>query len=126
MLSAVADRFGLWGPAGTQGVSWGNWENFIQYTYELNSFAGRSAAPLLGTLATVAEIIFSILLIIGYKTKIVSIGTGLLMLLFAITMTISSSIKAPLDYSVLTSAAAAFLLSVIGKTSYSVDNRIYF
>jgi len=25
MLSAVADRFGLWGAPGDPGVAWGNW-----------------------------------------------------------------------------------------------------
>ncbi len=32
-LSAVADRFGLWGK---EVSAWGNWENFIAYTQKLN------------------------------------------------------------------------------------------
>src|SRR5205823_11239866 len=31
-LSAVADRFGLWGPIGTPGVSWGGFARFLDYT----------------------------------------------------------------------------------------------
>ena len=31
-LSAVADRFGLWGPIGTPGVSWGGFAKFLDYT----------------------------------------------------------------------------------------------
>ena len=27
-LSAVADRFGMWGPPGSKGVAWGNIENY--------------------------------------------------------------------------------------------------
>ncbi len=34
-LSAVADRFGLWGKQGDKGVAWGNWENFVNYTSTL-------------------------------------------------------------------------------------------
>jgi uncharacterized membrane protein YphA (DoxX/SURF4 family) len=123
MLSAVADRFGLWGAPGDPGVAWGNWENFIAYTQTLNSFASKSVAGILGALATIFEIIFGLLLIIGFKTRIIALGTSGLMLLFAVSMAISVSIKAPFDYSVLTSSAAALLLSTIGRTSFAFDNK---
>jgi len=123
MLSAVADRFGLWGAPGEPGVAWGNWENFIAYTQTLNSFASKSVAGILGALATFFEVIFGITLIIGFKTRISALGTSALLLLFAIAMATSSTIKAPFDYSVLTSSAAALLLSVIGKTSFAIDNK---
>jgi uncharacterized membrane protein YphA (DoxX/SURF4 family) len=123
MLSAVADRFGLWGAPGNPGVAWGNWENFIAYTHTLNPFVSKSIAGILGILATSFEIVFGIFLIIGFKTRIIALGTSALMLLFALSMAISVSIKAPFDYSVLTSSAAALLLAAIGKTSFSVDNK---
>lgn len=123
MLSAVADRFGLWGAPGEPGVAWGNWENFIAYTQTLNSFASKSVAGILGALATFFEVVFGITLIIGFKTRISALGTSALLLLFAIAMATSSTIKAPFDYSVLTSSAAALLLSVIGKTSFAIDNK---
>lgn len=123
MLSAVADRFGLWGAPGSLGVAWGNWENFITYTQTLNSFASKSVAGILGALATFFEITFGLFLIIGFKTRITALGTSALMLLFAISMAISVAVKAPFDYSVLTSSAAALLLSAIGKTSFAVDNK---
>ena len=31
-LSAVADRFGLWGPYGAKNVSWGDFAHFVEYT----------------------------------------------------------------------------------------------
>jgi hypothetical protein len=34
-LSAVADRFGLWGEAGTNPVGWGNFETSTQYVRTL-------------------------------------------------------------------------------------------
>jgi hypothetical protein len=37
-LSAVADRFGLWGVYGQPNVSWGNYARFVDYTAELNWF----------------------------------------------------------------------------------------
>ncbi|MFD1605613.1 DoxX family membrane protein [Flavobacterium artemisiae] len=124
MLSAVADRFGLWGAPGSNGVAWGNWENFVVYTQTLNPFANKATAEVLGAIATFFEIILSLLLLFGFKTRLAALGTSFLMLLFAIAMAISVSIKAPFDYSVLTSAAAALLLANIGKTSFAVDNRI--
>lgn len=123
MLSAVADRFGLWGAPGDPGVAWGNWENFIAYTHTLNPFVSTSVAGILGTLATFFEITFGVSLIIGFKTKYAALGTAGLMLLFAISMAVSVAVKAPFDYSVLTSAAAALLLSTIGRTSFAVDNK---
>jgi uncharacterized membrane protein YphA (DoxX/SURF4 family) len=123
MLSAVADRFGLWGAPGAPGVAWENWENFIAYTQTLNSFASKSVAEILGAFATFFEILFGVFLIIGFKTKIIAFGTFALMLLFAISMAISVSVKAPFDYSVLTSAAAALLLSTLEKTYFALDNK---
>lgn len=124
MLSAVADRFGLWGAPGSNGVAWGNWENFVIYTQTLNPFANKATAEVLGAIATFFEILLSLLLLFGFKTRLAALGTTFLMLLFTIAMAISVSIKAPFDYSVLTSAAAALLLANIGKTSFAVDNRI--
>lgn len=123
MLSAVADRFGFWGAPRAPGVAWGNWENFIAYTQTLNSFASKSLAGILGATATFFEIAFGVFLIIGYKTKYAALGTAGLMLLFAVSMAVSISVKAPLDYSVLTSFAAALVLSSIEKTSFALDNR---
>jgi hypothetical protein len=31
-LSAVGDRFGLWGLYGAKNVSWGNFAHFVEYT----------------------------------------------------------------------------------------------
>ncbi len=124
MLSAVADRFGLWGAPGSHAVAWGNWENFVIYTQSLNSWAAKSTAEILGAAATFFEILLAVLLLSGFKTRIAAFGTAVLMLLFALAMAGSVSIKAPFDYSVFTSAAAALLLSTIAKTTFAVDNRI--
>jgi hypothetical protein len=35
-LSAVADRFGLWGLPDTPGVARGDWSHFLVYTAKLN------------------------------------------------------------------------------------------
>lgn len=124
MLSAVADRFGIWGAPGANGVAWGNWENFVIYTNTLNPYANKSTAEILGAIATFLEVLLSLLLLFGFKTRIAALGTAVLLFFFGFAMAVSVSVKAPLDYSVWTSAAAALLLANIGKSSYAVDNRI--
>lgn len=120
MLSAVADRFGLWG----NNSAWGNWEAFEDYTKTLTYFLPNVLSKVAAYFATFCEILFSILLLIGFKTKITAYATGFLLLSFGIAMTISLGIKAPLDYSVWTSVAAAFLLAVQNKYSFSIDELI--
>ncbi len=109
-LSAVADRFGLW----NESVSaWGNWEKFVTYTQSLLPFLPDFIAPAFAVLATFLEVIFAVLLIVKVKSEMVAAGSGLLLLSFALAMTFSSSIKAPLDYSVYTASAAAFGLALL-------------
>lgn len=111
-LSAVADRFGLW----AKDVSaWGNWDNFIAYTQELNPVVPNSLIPFIGGIATFLEIVFAIGLLINFKTSLFAKGSGFLLLLFALAMAFSKSIKAPLDYSVFCASAAAFALSLLSK-----------
>ena len=110
-LSAVADRFGFWGAPGTTGVAWGSWENFVDYTGSVVVFLPEQWGGFLAIVATALEIILPVLLIVGYQLKYVSIASGCLLLGFALAMAVSFGIKAPLDYSVFTGAAASFLLS---------------
>lgn len=117
MLSAVADRFGFWG----DNSSWGNWENFVIYTKKLTHFLPESFGAFSAIIATVLEIIFSVMLILGFKTKLAAYGTSILLLIFALSMTISLGAKAPLDYSVWVGCTAAFLLATQDKFSWSLD-----
>ncbi|HEY3837152.1 MAG TPA: DoxX family protein, partial [Bryobacteraceae bacterium] len=52
LLSAVADRFGLWGPPGSTNVSWGDWAHFVQYCARVNSFLPSAMAAPLAWMAT--------------------------------------------------------------------------
>jgi hypothetical protein len=49
-LSAVADRFGLWGPYGAKNVSWGNFAHFVEWFRSLQIFEKRSPFHLKVTL----------------------------------------------------------------------------
>lgn len=114
-LSATADRFGLWGAPGANGVVWGNWENFVAYSASLNAFAPDFLQGPLAMAATTAEIFLGIGLLIPRLTVYVAILSGLLLLTFGLVMLISLGPKAPLDYSVFSSASAALLLAMAAR-----------
>ncbi|UMQ41366.1 DoxX family protein [Chryseobacterium sp. Y16C] len=118
MLSAVADRLGFWG----KNSSWGNWENFEKYTQQLTYFLPTSLGTVSAYAATFLEILFPLLLVLGFKTKLAAYGAGFLLLIFAISMTIALGVKAPLDYSVWIGSAASFLLAVQERYSFTIDN----
>lgn len=68
-LSAVADRFGLWGSFGAKNVSWGNFEEFQKYTASLNWFLPEAVIPLIAGIATVLEIVIGLFFILSIKLK---------------------------------------------------------
>lgn len=113
MLSAVADRFGFWGANAT----WGNWDNFETYTAQLTSFLPPVLSKMAAYTATFLEILLPVLLLFGFRLRWTAMATGVLLLLFALTMSIALGIKAPLDYSVWIGSAAAFLLAAQSKNA---------
>ena len=112
-LSAVADRLGLWGAAGTGGVEWGDLAHFNAYVAKLNWFLPASIIPWVGWAATSAESLLAVGLLIGWQLRWIALGSALLLLSFATTMIIALGPKAPLDYSVFTSMSSVFLLFVL-------------
>ncbi|MEB2774327.1 DoxX family protein [Algoriphagus sp. D3-2-R+10] len=123
-LSAVADRLGFWGEPGSANASWGNWEHFLVYSNKLNFFVPPEVGGLLAIIATALEILFALLLLIGYKTKFISFASGILLVLFAVTMTLAFGIKSTFAYSVWIGASACFLLGTVNQYAYSLDNYL--
>ena len=74
--------------------------------------------------ATVAETIFGILLIAGFKIRMASVLSGLLLLSFAMGMVTGLGIKTPFDYSVFSAAAAAFLLAFWEPDRFTLDKLL--
>lgn len=120
-LSAVADRFGMWNQDNS---AWGNWSNFLAYTEKLNPLVPESLIPIIGIIVTAAEIGFAIFLIIGFKTELFAKLSGLLLLIFALSMTFSTGIKGVFDYSVFTASGGAFALSLLKQKYLEVDSLI--
>jgi uncharacterized membrane protein YphA (DoxX/SURF4 family) len=120
-LSAVADRFGLWGAYGQPGVAWGDFARFVAYTGKLNWFVPTTLLPALAWASTFAEILLGFALVVGLFTRIAAGLSGMILLLFALAMTFALGIKAPLDFSVFSASAGAFLLAAYGKYPLSAD-----
>ncbi|HTD13603.1 MAG TPA: DoxX family protein [Chthoniobacterales bacterium] len=112
LLSAVADRFGIWGPPGAATVAWGDWTHFVAYTAKVNSFLPSSLAPALAVIATATEGLLGIAFILGIFRRPVALVGAVLFAFFAGAMTLSFGVKAPLNFSVFVDFAAAFVLGV--------------
>jgi len=78
----------------------------------LNPWAPKVLVPVLGGVATFFEVVFAIGLMVGMRTKIFALGSAILLMVFALSMTFTLGLKSPLDYSVFTAFGAALLLFV--------------
>lgn len=114
-LSAVADRFGLWGPPGAPGVAWGSVPKYEEYVATLNWFLPAGLVPVAGWAATVCEVLLALGLLVGWRLFGFAVATGLLLTTFGVAMLFALGPKPPLDYSVPTAAAAAFLLAAVSR-----------
>jgi uncharacterized membrane protein YphA (DoxX/SURF4 family) len=116
-LSAVADRFGWWAPLG-QG-SWGSMGAFAAYTHQLVPFASGWLLSVIVWASTAAEVILGVLLLIGWRPKLVGAATCLLLIMFGTSMAVSIGLEAPFSYSVFSAASAAAAYAVLGTRSPS-------
>jgi len=120
-LSAVADRFGVWGPHGGHNVAWGDFTHFTEYAAKVNPWAPPGLVPMLAWTATIAETILGAALLAGVYTRAAGLASGVLLSLFAMGMTMGTGVKSALDASVFSASAAAFALALLGPDPWSVD-----
>ena len=106
-LNGIAERFGWYG----KNVGYGNYENFVKYTGQVNAFMPAWSIPFLAGAATVAELVLGVLLIAGVWKRWVALGSAALLAIFGTAMAISFGPWSPLDYSVFSASAAALLLA---------------
>ncbi len=123
-LSAVADRFGLWGPEGTPGVAWGNLQSFLAYTAMLTPPLPATLTFAIGWIVTIAELALGVTLVLGFRVRESALGAGLLLLLFALGMALAEGVKSPLDFSVFTASAGALFLALHPSSALSLDSVV--
>jgi len=107
----VMDRFALLGPAGKNGTSWGNWGSFVSYTHTLMPYMNDTLTNIFAVMATIGEIVFGLMLLIGYRIRLAAWGSFLLTLGFAMSMLFFAGYRAPFSYSVFVCSAASLFLA---------------
>ena len=117
-LSAVADRFGL---PGARNVGWGDFAHFMSYTAQLTPWAPPAVIPVLAWLATAAETVLGIALVLGFLPRLAGLLSGIVLLLFALGMCVGTGVKSALAYSVFSASAAGFALFASRSHPWSVD-----
>lgn len=115
-LSAVADRFGLWGGPGTANVAWGNFSEFLNYTGLLLPFVPAGLVPVFGWIATAGEVVLALGLLAGWQLRWFAFGSALLLFSFAASMTLALGLEPGFSYSVWTAGAAALLLAALAPS----------
>ena len=123
-LSAVADRFGLWGEFGQLNVAWGNFSRFVEYTGRLNWYLPARIIPALAVISTGAEVLVGLLLLVGWHTRTAALLSGILLMVFGLAMALALGVKAPLDFSVFSAAGGALLLAGWERFPFSVDGLL--
>lgn len=109
-LSAVADRFGLWGPPGTPNVGWGNFESFTAYVHVLAPYLPGALVDIVAWGATVVEVVLAVGLLLGIATRWAAFASAATLLIFGVSMFVFAGFETPFSASVFTAAAAALLV----------------
>jgi uncharacterized membrane protein YphA (DoxX/SURF4 family) len=99
-LSAVADRFGLWGAAGTNNVAWGNFEAYTQYLRVLAPYVPAGLLDVAAWGAALAEIALGVALLLGVALHWIALASAATLVVFAASMFFFSGFEAPLSASV--------------------------
>ncbi|BDT85405.1 DoxX family membrane protein [Nocardia cyriacigeorgica] len=125
-LSAVADRFGVWGEPGTGQVAWGDFDLFVAYLEDLAPYLSGGAVDAAAWLATGCEAVLGVALLIGAVTRLSAVLSAGMLLVFALSMFFFSGPEAPFNASVFSAAGLAMLLALApaGSFALSVDRAL--
>ena len=85
----------------------------------LNWYLPAGMIPPLGVIATSAEILFGLLLLVGWHTRAAALLSGLLLLTFGVAMTLALGVKAPSEFCRLHRGGRGVAFSQIAKDSHS-------
>ncbi|WP_326835227.1 DoxX family membrane protein [Amycolatopsis rhabdoformis] len=122
-LSAVADRFGWWGPPNTGQVGWGTFAAYIDYTHSLSPYVPDGLTGAAAWAATAAETVVGLALLAGVLVRWSAWAATAVLVVFAVSMGLFLGWEAPLSASVFGAAAAALLLALspVDSFPFSVD-----
>jgi uncharacterized membrane protein YphA (DoxX/SURF4 family) len=125
-LSAVADRFGWWGPPHTGQVGWGDFAAYTAYAHSLSPYLPDGLQGAAAWAATAAESVLGLTLLAGILVRWSALAATALLLGFGMSMALFLGWEAPLSYSVFAAAAAALMLAIapVDTFALSVDRLV--
>jgi len=99
-----------------------NYANYVKYAGEVNSFMPAFAIPFLANAATVAELSFGLLLVLGLWVRVAAYGSAVL--LCHVWNRDGNFLRACLaaDYSVFSACAGALVVAVYEKRKRAAQN----
>jgi hypothetical protein len=109
---AVADRFGLFGPPGGAGVSWGSWAAFVEYTRTLLHGVPTPLATVAAIGATVAEVGLAVALLTGWQRRWTGKAAAGLLTVYLVAMGLSVGWAEVATYAVPVEIGGALLITV--------------
>jgi uncharacterized membrane protein YphA (DoxX/SURF4 family) len=120
---SVADRFGLLGAPGAEGVSWGSYSAFVDYTRSLVPQAVDWSVPTLAAVATALETLIAIGLILGIAAKLTARVATAVLIAFAAAMWTSVGFGEMCSYGVLVVAGGTAILGTC-DTALHLDHLL--
>jgi uncharacterized membrane protein YphA (DoxX/SURF4 family) len=120
-LSAVADRFGWWGPPHTGQVGWGDFAAYTAYAHSLSPYMPDGLQGAAAWAGTAAESVLGLALLAGILVRWTALAAMALLLGFGLSMALFLGLEAPLSYSVFGAAAAALLLALAPVDSFALS-----
>ncbi|GAA3046841.1 hypothetical protein GCM10010464_08860 [Pseudonocardia yunnanensis] len=95
---AVADRFGVLGEPGAAGVTWGDWDHFVDYTEQLLPWAPHPLAVAAALGATAVESVLSVWLLSGWRRRAAGVvAAGLLSVFLASMLPTVGAVKVAMN-----------------------------
>ena len=92
---------------------------FADYAHQLVPFASDWFLTAIVWGATATEATLGVLLLVGWRPKLVGLLTCLVLIVFGIAMAVALSVESPLSHSVFSAASAAAAYAILGTTSPS-------
>lgn len=120
-LSALADRFGLWGELGTGKVSWGTYEVYLDYVHELAPYLSGGLLDAAGWASTAAEAVLGLTLLLGVALRLSALASAAMLLVFALSMFFFSHPEAPFSASVFSATGLALMLALAPTGTYALS-----
>lgn len=100
-----------------------NFAGFVRYTGRVLSFMPSEIVWLLAVAASVCEVTLCIAMFVGIKTRWASVGSAILLFMFATSMVISG--LSQFEWAVYVLAVGAFTLATVDATRLSLDSIVF-